>query len=367
MQSKSPAYLKITKEFAEKYPDRFGTGNTIKEPRRVRTPSFEINRLFGGGLPANRLNIVCGYPRSFKSTFVIGTMKNLLDLCGDCTSVKEFCTCSQFNDNTCIAYIDVDQTMDISYINRLGIDGERVLIYKPIHGESACETAERFSQVPEVRGIVIDTVNSLVPMENFVDENSKKGYMDSMMMGERAKLIRRICLALVNHLDGPVLRLAIIVNHLAKSIDRHGTIYLPGGRAQEEFATTILQFWPQGASASKRTTEELLTEKDKAHKEEVGFLIRKSKVGNWNISGEFKIYTDSDKTKHIQAGDIDDHGSVANWALRYDLIQKNSGRYMVDGKDLGPQQIVTYWRENPQRYIHLQEEIIKYEKAAQGW
>lgn len=364
---KSPAYLKIRKEYEEKYPDRFGTGYSIKEPRRVRTPSFNINHLLGGGLPANRLNVVCGYPKSCKSTFVIGTLKNLLNLCGECSKIKELCTCAQFDDNTCVAYIDVDQTMDVSYINRCGIDGERVLIFRPEHGEAGCEAAERFIQIPEVRGIVVDTINSLVPSANYVDESSNKGYMDSIKMGEQAKLVKRICLALVKHLNSPILRMGILVNHLGKSLDRYGTLYLPGGRAQEEFSTTILQFWPQGASANKQTIDELLTEKEKAHKEEIGFLIRKSKVGRWNVSGEFKIYTENDPKQNIQASDVDDHQSLLNWALKYGLVDKDGKRYLIDGKDFGPQQIVSYWRENPQKYIDLQQEIIKHEKSAQGW
>ena len=360
---KSPAFLKVLAEVNKEYPNRLRQATGKSDTRRIRTGIFQLDRILGGGLPVNRLNLICGHKGSFKTTVSLKAVKNILDLCGDCFLAAEKCQCSSFNKNTVCVFIDTEQAMDEGYITRLGIDPGRVYIFQPPHGEAACEYAEKFAKVEEVRAIVVDSLAALVPLK----EISADSYLDGLARGTRALLIARMCRALIIHINSQIPRLAIMLNHLLPLVGGQGGEYLPGGKEQEYLSSVVVKFWTGGKSKNKISADEelKLEDDDDLRKQDVGFLIKNSKVSRDNISGEFALFTKGDAESNVTYGDSDDWEAVTDWGVKFGLLSKVGKTIIIDNQPYGPRQIVDYWKQHPDHYTRVQGEIIAYEKSAQ--
>lgn len=339
------------------------------DPRRIRTGIFDLDRILNGGLPLNLITLICGQEKSFKSTIALKIIKNILDLCGKCFLRYEQCTCGTPDESTVCVYINTERMPAKGYIKNLRIDENRIYICEPSHGEAACEIAGRFARVPEVRAIVIDSLAAVTP----IAEIDAKSYMDGQSRGERAKLINRMMRELVVHVDNKEPKIALMINHILPLVDGRG-YYMPGGKNQTFLSSVVLQFWKQGLSKSKLSLEaELKTDGDDTRKQELGFLVKSSRVSKDNISGEFAIYTSPDEESGIYYGDTDDYQSVTNWAVKLGFVSVNGSdgekkRYVVtssDGKtyDLGPQQIITHWKKHRGEYYAMQDLIIQRTKG----
>lgn len=325
----------------------------VPDTRRARLGIFDIDRLLGGGLPINKISLLYGNASTFKTTISLRTMWNFIQRCGKCLFPHSKCTCETPDDNTVIALIDIDEGYEEQYLINLDIDPKRVYVYKPQHGEAACEVAREFAQIPEVRGVIVDTLDNMVSLNDL-----EKGFLDSLARAERAKLINRMMRSLIPSLESNIPRLSIMLNHPFPLVNGRPGHWLPGGEAQTNIAHVTIHLWAQGKSKSVVKIEDELSGEIPARKREIGFHLKKSRISADNITGEFSLFTEEIPEQNIRYGDADDFQSVTNWAAKLGLISMSGKKYAINGTDLGPQQIVKYWKLHKQEYLDLQEQIF---------
>mgnify|MGYP001578957020 CR=1 FL=1 len=349
--SLSPAFIKILAETEEKY------GNILRpmqegNNRRVPIGPFTLDWCLRGGLPTNRLSLICGHKGTYKTTLALKALVGYQARCGDCLEFKDNCQCSAPAEYLSI-FIDMEHALDESHAIRLGVDKSKVYILKPPNGEAACEYAERLSRVPEVGMIIKDSLASLVP-----EEELKKGYLDKISQSHRARLIARMVRALVIHTDqADHPRFAIMLNHLLPNRYGGGDI-LPGGEEQKYMCSVVLKLWKSKVYTVDAETDEVVQyddsgrrvrtgkggrkklipdepeEKPEVIRQEVGFLVEHSKVSSDRLSGEFRLILGEEGG--LRFGDADDVDAVLARAGRLKLLEQNGG-WLVNGEQFATQ------------------------------
>ena len=80
-------------------------------------------------------------------------------------------------------YIDAESGFDISFAEQLGVDTKKLIYYEPETAEEAFEVVEKFLETKEIGIIVIDSIEALVPKEEY------EGAMDKWQMGLKARVM----------------------------------------------------------------------------------------------------------------------------------------------------------------------------------
>ena len=367
----SPSFLAIQKELNDKYGTVFRQIGQV-DRRRLPTGVFNLDYCLGGGLPVNRVILICGHKACYKTILALKTIKSYQSLCNFCFESISNCSCGgQFSldrDEEIIisgplktVYIDTEHALDPALPLRLGINPENFYIFDPPHGEAACQYAEKFARIPEVGIIVTDSLAALVP-----EDELEKGYFDKMAQSLRSRLIARMYRALITHLNksGYPPRLAIAINHLLPNRGGYGDI-LPGGETQKYLSSVVLKLQiirKQYISIDKKGEEVLEEEEDsdepkravklvdpdasKIRKQPIRFIVEHSKVSPDLMKGEFEIFLGEDRD--IRFGDTDDFNAVYYRASKIGLTD---GVKKSDLRQL--------WREDKLAYERIKRSIIQ--------
>lgn len=96
--------------------------------------------------------------------------------------------------NKVIIYLDGEQTITDSHLERFGLDKERIIVYKDSVLENMLDTAEAFSQSEDVSAIIIDSVKSFYSVA--VEAKSAEEYsigIEAKKFGTRFPIINANC------------------------------------------------------------------------------------------------------------------------------------------------------------------------------
>ncbi len=363
----SPEFLHVLADVEKKYGSICRQATGISDSRRISTGVFQIDRVLGGGLPLNRVTLICGQKASFKTTMALKVVKHFFERCGRCLILREQCECPGGPLSSYCVYIDVEHALDEAYLERLQVDPSRFYILRPPHGEAACEYAEKFAKADEVGVVVVDSLAALGSSSEL-----EAGYFDSQTRAQRAKLIARLFRALITHFDGSKPRLGIMLNHLMPNVNGRPGTYLPGGVEQRYLSSVMLQLWTMDKSKSRINLEDTPEDEakldavgvdgEKARKSDVGFLVEHSKVSPENIAGEFYIYTRGDLSKGIRYGDTDDIEVLFSWCVRLGILKHESKKWKLRNGELtldSQKAVHAHWREHPLEYMELRASVME--------
>jgi recombination protein RecA len=133
----------------------------------ISTGSINLDRATGvGGVPYGRITEVFGPEGSGKTTLCQHLVAN---------AQKEGKQC---------AYVDMEHALDLSYVERTGVDIEKLYISQPDTGEQALEIVEALVRSGEFGLVVVDSVAALVPHKELNDSD-----MGDAVMGSQARLM----------------------------------------------------------------------------------------------------------------------------------------------------------------------------------
>lgn len=375
----SSAFTKILAEVEQAYgsilrPARKG------EQRRLPTGVFNIDYCLKGGLPINRISLISGHKACYKTTLALKAVRQYQSRCGYCFDMKEDCRCGHTDRPYIAIFIDCEHALNENHVERLGVElGEdRLWIFKPPHGEAACEYAERFANTPEVGMIIIDSLAVLVP-----ETELESGYFDKMSRSLRARLIARMFRALAYSLDNPDRpRVFIALNHLLPSQSGPGDL-LPGGEEQKYLSSLVIRLWTAKKKylvLNKKGEEEEEDEEEskkkvikeeeptKLRKQHIGFMIEHSKVSPDMLKGEFELFLGEDPGKNIIFGDTDDYDSVFNRGIKLGIIGGDGngwvlpdvGSGIIDEKMFSSQKAVKdLWRNDRLLFERFKARLIR--------
>jgi len=137
-------------------------------------------------------------------------------------------------------YIDVEQAVDFSYVERMGVDLDALAIAQPTSGEEALEIAMA-ACVAGARYIVVDSVAALVP------KSEVEGGMLKMSMGAQARLMSQSLRSLI----GAAKKANAVLVFINQTRSKVGVVYgsprtTPGGVALKFYASVRVDLRSNG-------------------------------------------------------------------------------------------------------------------------
>ena len=265
-----------------------------------------LDKLTGGGIPKKRMTIMYG-PTNVRKSYLASQV-----------------VASVQRDGGTAAWIDTELSWDSKWVEKCGIDSERMLVSQPTSGEEALGTIKELMRAG-IDVIVLDSIAGLVP--SAVQDN-EKGFEFSPMAWQARFVNSALPRLLPNLKSGSAF---IAINQVRSSIGPVALDTMPGGLAQGFFAHFLLQVRRSGWIEEPKGTK-------------VGFdmevRLRKSKVGgeNWsNAIVPFRV-----------DGGIDVLESYIREAIQQKLITQKGAWYDYEGiKAMGMNGLKTQLLDNP--------------------
>ena len=265
-----------------------------------------LDKLTGGGIPKKRMTIMYGptnVGKSYLASQVVASVQR---------------------DGGTAAWIDTELSWDSKWVEKCGIDSERMLVSQPTSGEEALGTIKELMRAG-IDVIVLDSIAGLVP--SAVQDN-EKGFEFSPMAWQARFVNSALPRLLPNLKSGSAF---IAINQVRSSIGPVALDTMPGGLAQGFFAHFLLQVRRSGWIEEPKGTK-------------VGFdmevRLRKSKVGgeNWsNAIVPFRV-----------DGGIDVLESYIREAIQQKLITQKGAWYDYEGiKAMGMNGLKIQLLDNP--------------------
>ena len=210
----------INKEFGEGSIIGFDNGDTILSIQRESTGSMAIDHALGGGWAAGRIHELVGMESCGKTMM--------------CTlSMIEF---QKRHKDKLVAIIDVENSFDLEYATKMGLDPTRFLIAQPPYGELAIDITRELVKSKKVGFIVVDSVSNLVPKKEI------EGEMEDSNVGLQARLMAKALRVLTSDVNNSDCVL-VFINQYREKI---GVLYgdpkvTTGGNALKFYASIRLE------------------------------------------------------------------------------------------------------------------------------
>lgn len=202
-------------------------------------------------IPLGAMTLLTGWEGSGKTSIALTTARELQ---------------KKFPEKT-VVYLDGEQTVTDSHIQRFGLNKEKLIVYKDSVLENMLDTAEAFSKSDEVSGIIVDSVKSF--FSTVVEEKSAEDYtigIEAKKIGTRFPIIHANCARRGTSF--------IVLNQWRENPGvMHGDPkVLPGGQFNKYMPFTHLDF----------TKKEHLKEGKEVVGHKLDVRIRKSKAGAYD-------------------------------------------------------------------------------------
>jgi len=222
------AVSQIEKQFGKGSIMRFGEDAVIQDIEAISTGSLTLDLALGiGGLPRGRVVEIYGPESSGKTTLALHVVAQ-----------------AQKKGGTC-AFVDAEHALDMAYAQKLGVQGDELLISQPDNGEQALEITETLVRSGAIDIVVVDSVAALVPRAEI------EGEMGEPQMGLQARLMSQALRKLVGTISRSK-TMVVFINQVRMKI---GVMFgnpetTTGGNALKFYASVRLDIRRTGAVKS---------------------------------------------------------------------------------------------------------------------
>ncbi|MCL1902607.1 MAG: recombinase RecA [Alphaproteobacteria bacterium] len=287
------ALAQIRKEFGKDAIMSMGDG-AIQNIESISTGSLGLDIALGiGGYPRGRIVEIYGPESSGKTTLALHAVAEAQKAGGTC------------------AYIDVENALDPSYMRKLGVNVQDVIISQPESGEQALEIADTLIKSGAVDVVVVDSVAALVT------KNELEGNMGDSHVGTTARLMSQS----LKKLAGSVSRsntLLIFINQIRMKI---GVMFgnpetTSGGNALKFYASVRLDIRRTGA----------IKDKENVVGNETRVKVVKNKVAPPFRVVDFKI---------MYGEGISRTSEILDMGIKFGFIEKAGSFYSYNSERIG--------------------------------
>jgi recombination protein RecA len=316
------------KDIISNIENRFGKESIASnkvEVERVSSGSIHLDLALGGGYPKGRIIELMGWESSGKSSLALHLAAEVQKL------------------GKKVAYIDVEQALDLFYAEKLGVDVDieakdpNFFLSQPDSGEDAIEIAREFAKSSEIGLVVIDSVSALIPRAVL------QGEAGDQKMGLVARLMSQWTPTLLSVAK----RSGCIIVYISQYREKIGIVYgsnvtTTGGNALKFYASQRIEVARAGQN---KNGDEVISNKTKCK-------VVKNKVSSPFKIAEFNI---------VFGEGIDKLAEIIDIAVELDIIKKSGSWYSYDETKLGQgaENVKTILKDNPESFEEIEEKVNK--------
>lgn len=322
------------------------TAASMRAPfRHVPTGVFVLDLATNGGIPVGLTSMFVGWESSGKTTLAQRVVAGFQQ---------------KFPDKTAF-YLDIEGTYDPVWGEVHGIDNDKMALVQPESGEQAVDIAKTAMRAENTSIVVIDSLAMLTPFKD------AEGSAEDQHPGIQARLIGRMVRdcgqAMLDERKRGHFPTFLLINQWRNKIGvfRGDPRVLPGGHA--------LKFVPaltvETVSKVKLGRDE--HELEVADVNEMAFRIKKSKLGNSIMSGEY-LMTRNPAHK-LGQGFIDDAATVVTYAKKFGLVTGGGASWKIAGCDekFGRLASITdHLYTDPELFAAIKRQIIIMHRESMG-
>ncbi len=330
-QNKKNNDTKSLDEVLKEIKNQFGQGSImcLGEKNSIDMEVFSsgsilLNEALGvGGYPKGRIIEIYGPESSGKTTLALSAVAEVQKEGGRC------------------AYIDVENTIDPDYSERIGIKIDELVLSQPDSGEEAFEIVEALAKSGAIDLIVVDSVAALVPQVEL------EGMMSDSSVGLQARMMSK-ALRKISGILAKSKTTVIFINQLREKV---GVIYgnnetTTGGRALKFYSTIRMDI-----------------RRSEAIKEGVNVIGNSVviKVVKNKVAPPFK----SVKLDLIYGKGISKEGELLDLGVQANLIKKSGAWYEYEGDRMGQgrETAKQFLKEHPEIFEKLKLNVLKTREA----
>lgn len=333
----------VMKDFNKKYKEELvHSGVASYDYDRIPFTSPRLNYMTFGGLPVGKLFEFYGEEHGGKTT-------TALDIVANCQN--------KFPDKK-VVYIDVENSLDVVWATKLGVDVENMIICNPTHqgAEELFGFAEKMMETNEVSLIVIDSLGALESNQSREKEIEEKTYGG---ISQALTKFSKRAVGLGMKYKCTVLG---INQERAKLDSMYGGTDTPGGKAWKYHCMVRLQFRRGNFFDAKGNQLSRSAENPAGNQ----VLVSMTKNKSCPPTRRTGFYTLN------YAIGIDYLTDLIEVAIKYDIIKKSGGWYDIintetgelinESKLQGVSNLKSFLSDNQEALKTVEELIDKYEK-----
>ena len=310
---------------------------------RAPTGIFPFDYGTGGGFPIGRLSILYGPFGGAKTSTALRAMGMMQKKCSNCwnwimhpiTGEVFDCGCGEFRETIC-AWQNVEQSLDLDWSERMGLDMSRVAYSQPDYGKQAIDVTEALLESGKCHMVLLDSLAYLVPSKE-IEISTEKG-----IMGNQPFLVARAIkkwLAAMGRCDAehgfkPTM---ICTNQIRYKMTMFGDPEtMSGGVSPGFMANMIVRV--QSGKAKTEKGEELLG----SNFQEMNFKVTKQKSGGPHREGSYYLVTKDDKEHNRSKGDVIDEHIVEEFAKKFNVLYQEGKKWMCLEREF---RVIADWKE----------------------
>jgi len=294
----TPSELSETLKAANK---NYGAGTVTKasdivRPLMVSTGVFLIDLATLGGVPQSRMTQLCGRRSSGKSTITAKVIASAQKMFPDQTAVL----------------IDTEQTSDHVWLEKLGVDIDRLQVAYCDTGEQAIDLTDALIRSKETSIVAIDSMAALTSTKEI------EASVGDHLVAQQAGMITRMVKTMINAFCAERRRghrpVVLVTNQIRSDLNgfaRFGeATRVTGGKALEHAVSLNITLKNKEVKDKDDYGSETLSINEHA------FSIDKNKLCAGMRKGEFKLVRYFDDESGLNEGDIDDASTMLVYAKR---------------------------------------------------
>jgi recombination protein RecA len=295
-------YSALRKRFGDK---SIVSAHTIRQPWRIPTNVFDLDRALLGGIPVGRITMLHGPKHSGKTYMAYRIM----------ASAQRIFPAQR------VVFIDTEGTFDAVWATKCGVDVDRLVYVPPDSGEQAVDIADALMRASEVSLVVVDSLASLVPLKE--QEASASDSHVAMQARLITSMLRKITASQIIERKRGHDVTALVLNQQRTKIGGWSPtgdpISLPGGKALGHFTSVELRLKNKENIKKDLRGEETLAWNDHA------FTVEKCKTNGGIRTGEFRLIRRAGEVEGINEGEVDDAAVIVS-------VAKTEGFYTGQGR-----------------------------------